>query len=119
MKKNDPINKFKKRKINNIISEDPFHFSDNSQDKNKPTERSFYQDEKKVYIITVDINGNFNLYHNNKNKTIFNLYNISNIDNKYKEEEFFALGFPYYVTMNSTYFAITTDHGVFVLSNKV
>ena len=89
------------------------------QDKNEPTERSFYRTDKKIYIITVDLNGNFNLYHNNKNKTIFNLYKINNIDNKYKEDEFFALGFPYYVTMNSRYYAISTDHGIFVISDKL
>ena len=89
------------------------------QDKNKPTERSLYQNEKKIYILTVDLNGNFNLYYNNKNKIIFNLYDISNIDSKYKEETFFSMGFPYYVTMNSKYYAISTDFGIFVLSNKV
>ena len=67
------------------------------QDKNKPTERSLYQNEKKIYILTVDLNGNFNLYYNNKNKIIFNLYDISNIDSKYKEETFFSMGFPYYL----------------------
>ena len=86
---------------------------------NKPNERSFSKNEKKIFIITVDLNGNFSLYHNKKRKTIFNLYEINNTDKIYKEEEFFALGFPYYVTMNSKYIAITTDHGVFVLSNKV
>ena len=128
IKGNVPNNQFKKSKINNIISEELLSDKDlmekngNNQyyiqDKNKPTERSFSQNNDKIYIVTVDLNGNFNLYHNNKNKKIFNLYDISNIDNKYKEEEFFALGFPYYVTMNSTYFAISTDHGIFVISNK-
>ena len=89
------------------------------QDKNKPTERSLCQNEKKIYILTVDLNGNFNLYYNHKNKIIFNLYDISNIDSKYKEETFFSMGFPYYVTMNSKYYAISTDFGIFVLSNKV
>ena len=89
------------------------------QDKNKPTERSLYQNEKKIYILTVDLNGNFNLYYNNKSKTIFNLYEISTINSKYKEETFFSMGFPYYVTMNSKYYAISTDFGIFVLSNKV
>ena len=132
IKGNELINKNKKKKIHKIINEDNFHISDKElidrnmtnnnnyiQDKNKPTERSFYKNEKKIYILTVDLNGNFNVYHNNKNKTIFNLYNIKNIDKKYKEEEFFSLGFPYYAIMNSKYFAISTDHGIFVLSNRI
>ena len=126
------INEYKNKKLKKIKDENKFFkLSDKNiakrdgsynhyiQDKDKPTERSFNQNEKKIYILTVDLNGNFNLYHKNKNKTIFNLYNISNIDNKYKENEFFSMGFPYYVTMNSKYYAISTDHGIFVLSNKV
>ena len=132
--KNKSINEYRKKRKGKLIDENNnnyTHLSDKElikrngsfqnimQDKNKITERSFYQNEKKVYIITVDINGNFNLYYNNKNKTIFNLYNISNIDITYKEGEFFSMGFPYYVAMNSKYYAISTDHGIFVLSNNI
>lgn len=133
IKDNDSANEFKKKKLS-IYSNENSMFMQVSQkelivrnksvsnfikNKNKPNERSFSKNEKKIFIITVDLNGNFSLYHNKKIKTIFNLYEINNIDKIYKEEEFFALGFPYYVTMNSKYIAITTDHGVFVLSNKV
>ena len=133
IKDNDSNNELKKKKLS-IYSNDNSILMQVSQkelimrnksvsnfikNKNKPNERSFSQKDKKVFIITVDLNGNFCLYHKRKRKTIFNLYEINNIDNIYKEEEFFALGFPYYVTMNSKYIAITTDHGVFVLSNKV
>ena len=132
--KNKSINEYRKKRKGKLIDENNnnyTHLSDKElikrngsfqnimQDNNKITERSFYQNEKKVYIITVDVNGNFNLYHNNKNKTIFNLYNISNIDITYKEGEFFSMGFPYYVAMNSKYYAISTDHGIFVLSNNI
>ena len=132
--KNKSINEYRKKRKGKLIDENNnnyTHLSDKElikrngsfqnimQDKNKITERSFYQNEKKVYIITVDVNGNFNLYYNNKNKTIFNLYNISNIDITYKEGEFFSMGFPYYVAMNSKYYAISTDHGIFVLSNNI
>jgi hypothetical protein len=147
-KYNTPTNKYdnkksldelSKKKLNKIIyksiNKNYFQLSENEQknkDKkknkslshyveniNNPTERSLYENEKKIYIVTVDLNGNVNLYHNKINKLIFNLYEIDNIDEKYKEKEFFSLGFPYYVTMNNKYFAISTDHGVFVLSNKV
>ena len=81
-----------------------------------PKEKKILKDE--VYIITVDKNGNFNKYHDKEIKTIFNLYDIQNIEQNYKDEEFFSLGFPYFVVMNNRYYAISTDHGVFIISNK-
>jgi len=69
------------------------------------------------YIITLDKNGNVNLYNNLKLGKIFNLYEIQNIEEKYKKKEFFSVGFPYYIIMNEFYIAITTDHGLFVVSN--
>ena len=92
--------------------------SDNKQEKNGPTERSLDDEEQKIYIITVDKKGNFNKYHKGKIKTLFNLYDIKNIEQNYKDEEFFSFGFPYFVVMNNKYYAISTDHGIFVLSNK-
>lgn len=133
IKDNDSNNELKKKKLSIYSNENSIYMqasqkelivrnksvSNYIKNKNKPNERSFSQNEKKIYVITVDLNGNFSLYHKRKRRTIFNLYEINNIDKTYKEEEFFALGFPYYVTMNSKYIAITTDHGVFVLSNKI
>ena len=86
------------------------------EQKLEQTEKSNDDD---IYIITVDKNGNFNQYHNGKIKTIFNLYDIKNIDQKYKEEEFFSLGFPYFVIFNNKYIAISTDHGIFILNNEI
>ena len=82
--------------------------------------------EEKIdyYIITLDIEGNFNIYYYNldKNeeikKTLFNLYEIQNIEKKYKEVKFFSLGFPYYIKMNDNYFVISTDNGIFVISSE-
>jgi hypothetical protein len=78
----------------------------------------------KYYIITLDIEGNFNLYNNDTENdketktTLFNLYDIENIETKYKKVKFFALGFPYYITMNNNYYAITTDNGIFVINSE-
>lgn len=69
-------------------------------------------------IITLDKDGKVNAYCNKKQKTIFNIYNISNIDDKYKKMEFFSVGFPYYIVVNELYFCITTDHGLFVISRN-
>ena len=84
-----------------------------------------YIEEKiKYYIITLDIEGNFNMYCYNSEKneeikmTLFNLYNIQNIEKKYKDTKFFSLGFPYYITMNENYYIITTDNGIFVINSE-
>ena len=134
IKEANSANEYKKIKLSKIVYDDSNinnyksdkelidkdrSFSQYIQDKNNPTERSLYQNENKIYIITVDIKGNINIYHNKKRKTIFNLYEIKNIDNEYKQKEFFSYGFPYYVIMNNKYYAISTDHGIFVLSNKI
>ena len=73
------------------------------------------KNQKNYFVATLDINGNFNLYKNKKNKILFNLYNFEDIEQKYKDEEFFFFGFPYYITMNSKYICISTDQGIFVV----
>ena len=70
----------------------------------------------KYSILTLDKNGTLNIYKDKKQKTLFNIYNLSNIDNKYKKMEFFSMGFPYYMVANEYYFGITTDHGLFVIA---
>jgi hypothetical protein len=82
------------------------------------------KNEDTYYIITLDIDGNFNLYYNkNENNieikiTLFNLYKIKNISNNSKNLSFFSVGFPYYITMNEYYYIITTDNGIFVISKS-
>ena len=128
-KYNDIIN-LEKDLINNKIKE-------NKKDKNN--DRLYKKDSLKVnfnesdnniffnkdnyYIITLDIDGNFNLYYNiDSNKgvknTLFNLYKIENISQKYKNINFFGAGFPYYITMNELFYVITTDSGVFVIGKN-
>jgi hypothetical protein len=72
--------------------------------------------DNKFNIATLDINGNFNLYQNKENQVFFNLYKVQGIDQEYKDEEFFSLGFPYFIIMNSVYFGILTVHGIFVIT---
>ena len=74
--------------------------------------------DKQLNIATLDINGNFNIYNNKIEKNIFNIYNINNIDKIYKEKQFFATGFPYYITMNDFFYVISTDHGIFVFNRQ-
>ena len=73
--------------------------------------------ENVCYIITLDKNGNLNMYLNQKETTLFNLYDIMGIDMIKNNFEFFSIGFPYYIIMNELYYAITTDHGLYVVTN--
>ena len=75
-------------------------------------------DDMEYYIFILDNNGNMNMYKNKKNITLFNLYNVKGIDESYKEKKFFSVGYPYYFVLNELYFAITTDYGLFVISNS-
>ena len=69
-------------------------------------------------IITLDINGAVYLYHRNSQNYLFNIYDINNIKQKYKNINFFGMGFPYYIVANEKYFGITTDFGLFVFSEE-
>ena len=75
-----------------------------------------FNEDDKYTFITLDQNGNVNLRKNKKNKVLFNLYKINGIEQKYKDEEFFSVGFPYFIIMNSFFIAISTDHGIFVVA---
>ena len=74
-------------------------------------------DNYKIYnIITLDSNGSVFLYHNNSQIHLFNIYDIQNIKQKYKDIKFFSIGFPYYIIANDKYICITTDSGLLVFS---
>ena len=127
------INKFKSKNKNkdynnlNHKSDDEFNLNlknnhlklrANEVDTNKAPniKNTQLSDEDKISIATLDLNGNLNLYKNKKNKVLFNLYKIEGIEKRYKDEEFFSVGFPYFITMNSKFIAISTDHGIFVIT---
>ena len=82
----------------------------NNKNISKNNEHSLYS------FATLDINGNFNIHKNNQTVVLFNLYDIEGIEQKYKEQEFFDLKFPYYISMNLKYICISTDHGIFVIT---
>ena len=88
------------------------------EDKRNTIEVKDKKDIINYYIFVLDNNGNLNMYKNKKNRTLFNLYNIEGIFQSYKEKKFFSVGYPYYLAINELYFAITTDLGLFVISNN-
>jgi hypothetical protein len=88
--------------------------------KKQISEENDYKTEKtdNYFIFIMDNNGDLNMYKNKKNTTLFNLYNVKGINESYKNKKFFDIGYPYYFVVNELYFAITTDYGLFVISNK-
>ena len=82
---------------------------DRSNNKTKQMTKSNNNDFKKRSV---------NTFNNKKQKTLFNIYNIKNIEDKYKKLEFFSVGFPYFIVINELYFCITTDHGLFVITKN-
>ena len=95
----EELNSFNKKDISNTIENDSIG--------------------NNYYIITLDKNGNVNLYKNKIVTNIFNLYEVENIEEKYKGKLFFSIGFPYFIVMNELYIGITTDYGLFVISNTL
>ena len=76
------------------------------------------KDTDNFYIVTLDKDGSVNIFNNKKQKTLFNIYDIKNIEDKFKKLEFFSVGFPYFIVINELYFCITTDHGLFVITKN-
>ena len=75
-------------------------------------------DIKDIFIITLDIDGNVNLFKNKIEKTLFNLYEINTISKDHKEKHFFSMGYAYYIKSNLNYFCITSDHGCYVIKSN-
>ena len=111
----EPLNEVKK--IKNKHKQDILNIKV-EEDKGSTIEVKDKKDIINYYIFVLDNNGNLNMYKNKKNRTLFNIYNIEGIDESYIEKKFFSIGYPYYFVVNELYFAITTDFGLFVISNK-
>lgn len=77
-----------------------------------------YTDKINLSIITLDLNGNVNLYKNKSEKTLFNLYSIRDISQDLKDKQFFSMGYAYYIKSNLNYFCISSDHGCFIIKKN-
>ena len=69
-------------------------------------------------IITLDIDGNVNLYKFGKEVTLFNLYDLKDISEKIKQDKFFSMGYEYYIKSNMEYFCISTEQGCVVVKKN-
>ena len=73
---------------------------------------------KNICISTLDIDGNVNLYKNNKEMNLFNLNNIEEIDQDHKDKNFFGMGYAYYMKTDLNYYCISSDHGCYIIKNN-
>ena len=71
-----------------------------------------------ISIITLDIDGNVNLFDIKGERTLFNLYELSTIPKDHKDKRFFSMGYAYYIKSNLTYFCISCDHGCYIINDN-
>lgn len=71
--------------------------------------------EDNISIVLLDIDGNVNVYENFSITKQLNMYDMKDISDEHKNKQFFSMGYPYFIKANLNYFAISTDHGVFVI----
>ena len=121
IKKNDDIN------TNRVLET-----SDNGRKKEKEKENGddqylyIKQNQKKdkeidlkyICIITLDIDGNVNIFQNLKEETEFNLYNLKGISQDHKDKHLFSMGYAYYIKSNLNYFCISSDHGCYIIKSN-
>ena len=112
---NSENSEYKKSIQNNYENNDN---SKNGKDDCKE-EKYDYDSDSYFSIITLDIDGNINLFQQGKENTLFNLYNFKDISKKMKDDEFFSMGYEYYIKSNLNYFCISTDHGCFIVKKNV
>ena len=75
-------------------------------------------DIKDICVVTLDIDGNVNLFKNKKEKTLFNLYELNTISKDHKDKLFFSMGYAYYIKSNLNYFCISSDHGCYIIKDN-
>lgn len=120
--KNKEIIKIEENLANNInlgtyVENDQLRIkSDTNIKQTTIKDKSF--DNRNLLIVTLDINGNINLYKNKSEVTLFNLYNIKDISQDIKDKQFFSMGYAYYIKSNLNYFCISSDHGCFIIKKN-
>ena len=127
---NNKISEFNNEKIKvNVSNNSEYSNSNNikkiniesiNKEKNKEQEKEKESSTDVSYsIITLDIDGNVNLYQYGEEVTLFNLYNLKDISEKNKKDKFFSMGYEYYIKSNLEYFCISTDQGCFVVKKSL
>ena len=106
-------------KINSLGKETAEELHLNLNSKNKLNKENKESNNKIINIITLDINGNVNLYKKGKEITLFNIYELNSISQDYKDKQFFSLGYAYHIKTNLNFFCINSDHGYFLIKKNI
>lgn len=85
----------------------------------EPVNENSNVSEDNISLYLLDIDGNLNVWENFCVRKMMNLYDMKDINEDYKNKQFFSMGYPYYIRANSNYFVISSDHGVFVIKKGV
>lgn len=75
--------------------------------------------EDNLTIAVLDIDGNVNVWENCNVSTKFNLYNVKEISEEHKTKQFFSMGYQYQMRITSNYYAISSDHGVYIFKKEI
>lgn len=109
------IRKFDLNRNNNYKVSNSNEMKTDSLSLLKNMSKKMKYDNDALAIITLDIDGNVNKYENEKEETLFNIYNLRGINKDHKDKKFFDMGYIYYIKVNLKYFCIATDHGCFII----
>ena len=76
--------------------------------------------KENIEVILLDINCDVYLYKekNDEEKYLFNLHKLYCIDQQFKLQKFFSMGYPYFIKIHKKLIAITTDQGCFLLKEE-
>lgn len=100
-----------KEKYNKVLDKPPSRKLDIEMNNIENEQNS----EDNMSISLLDLDGNVHVFENNNVVKKFNMYDIKDISQDYKAKQFFSMGYPYYIKQSYSFFAISTDHGVFII----
>ena len=75
---------------------------------------------RNLEVILLDITCDVYLYKEkyNDEEYLFNLHKLYCIDQQFKQQKFFSMGYPYFIKIHKKLIAITTDQGCFLLKEE-
>ena len=141
-KKNDEMSETETKKNNNINnSEENFknnqalnyeNDSNNGENFSKNNLKEENDENSKIKFVTngnvmvnsllniflLDIDGNVNYYNENEIKTLFNINQVSEIDQLVRNRGLFTLNYSYIIKYSHPYLAISTDNGCYIFQIK-
>jgi hypothetical protein len=103
--------------IGNEVLACDFYFENNENGNDENNEKN---NENDLFIATLDIDAQINVYNYKEDKIEkeFNLFELDDIRQEEKDQQFFSMGYPYYIRFNKDYFTISTDYGCYIIKRK-